>query len=466
MAKKERKKLTGGYDVALVGRPLGTVEALGEPDRLILPLRSRRFSFSRVEVEDAQRVHVGQVLAKDPDNYGVPLLAPRGGTVRLSDDQDQIVLEDIVREVEQPYSEQDDPHAPRRSGSAGIQRYKLLVLGAWQFLSEAPTGDLPDPFGTPQAVIVSTLNLEPFSLRGDVQLEARFSAFTRGLEHLQSLLEYQPIYLVLPDISSELALRVRETIRGYAWVKLVQIPLRYPYDHFRILARHLGLSRNEGPIWGLRTEGILAIDRALTLSKPCIVRILSLGGPAVNEPAHLMVIPGYPIEQVLEGRVAEESRVVSDGALTGREITDTRVGLDAECTALTVLPHETERELLSFAQPGWDRGSYSRCFLSSLRRSRLEPLTTLLHGEVRPCLSCGFCEEVCPVGIMPHLIHKYLYQDQLEAADDARADLCVACGLCSYVCPSKIDLRQELIDAQEKIRVELHAVENAVEDSE
>ncbi len=456
-----RTKLTGGYDVALVGRPAGTVETVTEPDRLVLPLRSRRFLFSQIDVKDAQRVHVGQVLARDPDNYGVPLLAPRGGTVRLIADQDQIVLEDIVKEVEQPYSERDDPHAPRRPGSTGMQRYKLLILGAWQFLSEAVTDDLPDPFGIPQAVIVSTLNLDPFSLRGDVQLEARFTSFTRGLEHLQSLLEYQPIYLVLPDISSDLALRVRETIRGYAWVKLVQIPLRYPYDHFRILARHLGLSRKEGPIWGLRTEGILAIDRALTLSKPCTVRILSLGGPAVNEPAHLMVMPGYPIEHVLKGRVAEESRVVSDGALTGREITDATLGLDTECTALTVLPHETDRELLSFVQPGLDRRSYSRCFLSSLRGSRPEPLTTLLHGEERPCLSCGFCEEVCPVGIMPHLIHKYLYRDMLEEAEEARTDLCVGCGLCSYVCPSKIDLRQEFIDAQEKIRQELHAVEDS-----
>jgi len=461
MPKAGRMKLRGGYDVALAGRPAGTVEALGEPDRLVLPLHSRRFSFSQLDVKDARRVRVGGVLARDPDNYGVPLLAPRGGTVRLSAVEDHIVLEDTVQEVEQPYSERDSPHAPKLSSSAGMQRYKLLVLGAWQFLSEASTGDLPDPFGIPQAVIVSTLNLEPFGLRGDVQLQARFSAFTRGLEHLQSLLEYQPIYLVLPDISSALAQRVRETIRGYAWVKLVQIPLRYPYDHFRILARHLGLSRNEGPIWGLRTEGILAIDRALTLSKPCTVRILSLGGPAVNEPTHLMVMPGYPIEQVLEGRLAQETRVVSGGALTGREITDARVGLDAECTALTALRHETERELLSFAQPGWDRRSYSRCFLSSLRRPRPEPLTTLLHGEERPCLSCGFCEEVCPVGIMPHLIHKYLYQDQLEAAEEARTDLCVGCGLCSYVCPSKIDLRQELVDAQEKIRQELHAVEDS-----
>lgn len=455
-----RTKLTGGYVVALAGRPAGTVEALGEPARLILPLRSRRFSFLQLEVEDAQSVHLGQVLARDPDNYGIPLLAPRAGTVHLDEAAQHVTLDEISHE-EAPHAKAAGPHAPRPAPSVKAECHALIELGAWQFLADAFTGAVPDPAAAPQAVIVSTLNLDPFSLRGDVQLEARFSSFTRGLEHLQSLLEYQPIYLVLPDISSDLALRVRESIRGYAWVKLVQIPLRYPFDHFRILARHLGLSRNEGPIWGLRTEGILAIDRALTLSRPCIVRILSLGGPAVNEPAHLMVMPGYPIEQLLEGRVSGAGRVVSGGALTGDQITGGQAGLDAECTALTVLPHETEREMLSFARPGWDRRSYSRCFLSSLRRAWPEPLTTLLRGEQRPCVTCGFCEEVCPVGIMPHLIHKYLYQELLEEAEDARVDLCIGCGLCSYVCPSKIDLRQELVDAQEKIRRELHAVEDS-----
>ena len=60
---------------------------------------------------------------------------------------------------------------------------------------------------------------------------------------------------------------------------------------------------------------------------------------------------------------------------------------------------------------------------------------------------------------MPHLIHKYLYQDAIEDAERARIDLCVECGLCSYVCPGKIELREQFIEAKETIRQELHAEE-------
>lgn len=137
-------------------------------------------------------------------------------------------------------------------------------------------------------------------------------------------------------------------------------------------------------------------------------------------------------------------------------VPDGQLGLDTECQGLTVLPEHTNRELLSFVRPGLDRRSYSRCFLSALGCRVQETLTTALRGEGRACVACGQCEAVCPAGIMPHLIHKYMYQDALEEAELARADLCIGCGLCSYVCPSKIELAQEILDAQVTIQQELH----------
>ena len=452
-------RLRGGYDILLAGRPAGRVEILPEPDALYLPLRSRRFTFCQLCVKDGQRVHPGQVLARDTANYSVPLLAPRGGTVQLKGECDQIVLNDLAREEQEPYHpRQDDPHIPRGMGSVGMKRYKLLELGAWQFIYDAHTQSLPDPFSTPRAVIVSVMHLEPFVARGDVQLSKRLASFTRGLEHLQGLLEYQPIYLILPDISSEFAARVRGATRGYAWVKLIQVPLRYPLDNLTILARALGFKQDsDSPVWALRTEGVLAIDRALTLSQASLVRIISLGGEGIASPVHIKAMSGYPVQAILQDRVKDGTlRVIDGGVLTGQTVGQGQMGLQAECCGLTVLAEQTDRELLGFARPGWDRRSYSNCFLSSLRRAFHPRHTTGLRGEERPCIACGFCEEVCPAGIMPNLIHRFLYSDQLEQIERSGVDLCVDCGLCSYVCPSKIELLGQILDAREAIQRELH----------
>ncbi|MHC4563323.1 MAG: 4Fe-4S dicluster domain-containing protein [Planctomycetota bacterium] len=455
-------KVTGGYNVLVSGRPSGQVRQLPEPKALYLPLRSRHLAFSNVLVSEGQRVHPGQVLAKDPASYGIPLLAPREGAVRLDAAEGHIVLEDIVHAGEEPYdSREDAEHVPEGLGSIGIKRYKLLNLGAWQFFRDALTGAPVEPFGTPTAVIVSTLALEPFLARGDVQLRKRLTAFTRGLEHLQGLLEYQPIYLVLPDIRSELARRVVETIRGYAWAKLVQVPLRYPFDHPAMMVRHLKLKPTaENPVWSLPTGGVLALDRALTLSQPCTVEIISLGGPAVEKPVHLKAIPGYPIADILAGRTGDgPTRVLSGGALTGEVVEPEQLGLDVECQGLTVLREHTRRELLGFVRPGFGRRSYSKCFTSAARGDFSESYTTALRGELRPCVACGECVNVCPARIMPNVIHKYLYQDELEQAQRLRVDLCIECGLCSYVCPSKIDLRSQFVQAKDDIQRELQVEE-------
>ncbi len=449
-------KFRGGYNISLQGRPDGAIKVLPEPDVLYLPLRSQRFVFSELCVEDGQRVNDGDVLAKDLGNYAVPLLAPRAGTVRLKAVEKHIVLEDTAPlEKHAHITKEELPHIVQEMGAAGLKRYKLLMLGAWQFFYDAHTGALPDPLGTPQAIIISTMSLEPFVARGDAQLHGRLLNFTRGLEQLQSLLEYQPIYLVMPDIESEFATLVRKQIRGYAWAKMLEIPLTYPYDNFVVLAHKLGLKRGNGPVWAVRTEGVLAIDRALTSEQPCVSRVISVGGPAVNSPMHIEAVPGYPPQVILDMCVSEPAaRIINGGILTGELIGTETLGQDAECRGVTVLAELGCREFLGFARPGWGRRSYSGCFLSSLRGKFNERLSTAVRGEGRPCISCNFCEEVCPAGIMPHLIHKYLYRDLIEEVDQARVDLCVECGLCSFVCPSKIDLTNQFIEAKDMIEKE------------
>ncbi len=476
-------KQKGGYNIRLAGRPSGQIEVLPDPDVLYLPLTSRRFAFTDVRVAQDERVAPGHVLATDPENYSVPLLAPRAGTVRLPASGDHIVLADVAKEPGEVYEPGEElAHIPQDMGSAGMKRHKLLHLGAWQFFSDARTGELPDPFGTPSAVIVSTLRLEPFLSRGDVQIRHRLASFTRGLEQLQSLLEYQPVFLVLPKIDSELASRVKETIRGYAWVNLIEISMKYGLEDYAVLARSLDVNVEaesavwaarqdlpedaapaNGPVWATGAGGVLALDRALTLGRHSDVRIISLSGPGVESPMHLRAMPGYPIDAILESRVSvSPARVVDGGVLTGSTMPDGQQGIGVECEGLTVLAEHTEREFLGFVRPGFDRRSYCPSFLSALRPAFAERLDTALRGERRPCVACGFCEEVCPARIMPHLLHKYLYQDELEEAEAAGLELCVRCGLCSYVCPSKIDLRDQLQVAQGRVRTELH-VEEEVE---
>ncbi len=456
----------GGTDILLEGRPAGAIEPLPEPDKLYLPLKSLYYTFSSLQVAEGDKVAYGQAVAVDEQHSNVPLLAPRSGRVRLDEAEGYVVLDELgSAPAAQPVTPETSSQEPGESSSAEDRQKRvdaLVKLGAWSYFHDAFSNGPVDSSLSPEAIIVTTVRHEPFHCRGNVLLREGLAEFIKGLKQLQGLLEYQPIHLAMPDIQSPFANKVREALRGVAFVKVVQVEKCYPNHNFALLARRLGIPRSaDRPVWGLRVAGVLAANRALTHSLPCVERVLAFGGPGVTYPCHLRAPTGYPVKQILGKSLATENpRVLSGGVLKGRVWTDSQLGLDIETDGITVLSEDVQRELLSFVRPGTDRRSYSKTFLSSFMGAFRERLDTALRGERRPCVSCGLCEDVCPAGIMPQLIHKLMYQDEVEEAENARMDLCVECGLCSYVCPSKIDLRQQIIDAKAAL-AELQAEETS-----
>ena len=74
----------------------------------------------------------GDILANDSDNYSVSLLAPRAGIVRLNAVEKYIVLEYTARFTENAdIAEKEMLNIEWEMGAAGINRYKLMSLGAW-----------------------------------------------------------------------------------------------------------------------------------------------------------------------------------------------------------------------------------------------------------------------------------------------------------------------------------------------
>lgn len=77
-----------------------------------------------------------------------------------------------------------------------------------------------------------------------------------------------------------------------------------------------------------------------------------------------------------------------------------------------------------------------------------EHLITLLGDrptlQPEPCISCGWCSEVCPTQLRPiHLMQLSMtHSNDNHLAD--RLPWCIDCGLCSHVCPTQLPLAQAI----------------------
>ena len=280
--------------------------------------------------------------------------------------------------------------------------------------------------------------------------------FEKGLEQLHSLAQAQKFYVILPKIKSDITNKVRNCAKKVSGIILIDIPNKYPFDNAKLLARLLELDPEKGAVWATTTEGVLAVTSALTSSKPALSRVISIAGPAAKTPEHVECIIGYPIDRMVESYLeTPQARIINGGVLTGNTAPGSQKGLDIECAGLTLVPEQDKREILAFAHLGFSKHAYSNTFLSSLRPPFKERYTTGIRGEHRPCICCTFCEEVCPSSLMPHLLHKYTEKNRLGEAERFGLNLCVQCGLCSSVCTSKIEIKQILLEGQEKLLQEI-----------
>ncbi|MBP5230636.1 MAG: 4Fe-4S binding protein, partial [Clostridia bacterium] len=59
-------------------------------------------------------------------------------------------------------------------------------------------------------------------------------------------------------------------------------------------------------------------------------------------------------------------------------------------------------------------------------------------GDPSPCISCGKCASVCPVGLYPFLIHRTRNYRHVKSMSSA----CIGCGCCAFACPSHIPLNE------------------------
>ena len=271
----------------------------------------------------------------------------------------------------------------------------------------------------PVSLVVRCVFDDPWLVSDYVLLKERLAAVAEGSRIAARAGRMGRIVLVFSRGEKDLAQSLLEAMGKSEFpVTVILTGSRYPQRNGRelelVLHRHAKREGIElGTILALGPATLAAIHDAVKLKKPILSRYVAVGGSAIKKPQVMKVQIGTRIGEIFAecgGFIDKPRRLGSGSPLLGRTVVD----LDEPVI-------KTSFAIYAFL--GGQLGSSSR--------SR--------------CIGCGECRFVCPVGLDPEALYKFMNGGEHSDINTGRASECHGCGCCEVVCPSGLPLSTSII---------------------
>ncbi len=147
-----------------------------------------------------------------------------------------------------------------------------------------------------------------------------------------------------------------------------------------------------------------AVYEAVQKNKPLIERVVTVTGTSVRKPSNFMVRIGTPVRELLEKAEADleaTGKVISGGPMMGKAMNSLDSPVVKGTSGILLFREEQAKRV-----------------------------------ELKPCIRCGRCVQVCPMGLEPILLAQYSSREMWDEEEKAKVMDCIECGSCHYTCPS------------------------------
>jgi electron transport complex protein RnfC len=147
-----------------------------------------------------------------------------------------------------------------------------------------------------------------------------------------------------------------------------------------------------------------AVYEAVQKNKPLFERVVTVTGKSIKKPSNFLVRIGTPTEQLIEaagGLPEDTGKVVSGGPMMGKALSTINTPIAKGSSGVLVFKQD-----------------------ESVRR------------PVQPCIRCGKCVSVCPMGLEPYLLMTLSENQIWDRSESERTMDCIECGSCVYTCPA------------------------------
>lgn len=385
----------------------------------VSPMNSHSATAAEPVVQVGDYVRVGQLLAKEKDRGSSDIHASVSGTVKAIEPYAQGGRKSVAIRIESDGKMEKYPNLPlpqptnldeflacvRASGVVGLGGAAYPV---WAKLSAAQKNHI----GT---VLINGAECEPFITSDHRVMLEHGDLIQKGVELLKQFLGSEEFILGIEKNKPDAIAQLTERFKDDPTVKILELSSVYPQGAKQVLLYNAtGKVVEKGQ--RLASLGVIIINVSslvkmaeyFVTGMPMVERIITVDGSAVKEPKNLIVPIGVSVRDVVEacgGLKEEPGKILFGGAMMGK----TQESLDAhilKATNAVVIMNRKDAE----------------------------------KTEPSPCIHCGRCVAVCPLGLNPMAFDRAMQlEDEAKRAEILTREqvrVCMECGCCSYVCPS------------------------------
>ncbi len=297
--------------------------------------------------------------------------------------------------------------------SAAARAAGLVGLGGAGF----PTSVKLDPkkVDALDTLVLNGAECEPYITSDTRTMLDKADEIRYGVELILRYSKIGKVYIGIEKNKPECISHLRATFTDIPAVEVVAMPDTYPQGAEKILIYNTtgrvvpegGLPSDTG-VLVMNVTTVAALAEYVKTGMPLVKKCVTVDGSIVKEPKNLIVPVGTSVSDVLDaagGLTDEPGKVLFGGPMMGVAIYSLEYPVMKNCNAIVVLNKKDAKKQYE-----------------------------------NPCIHCGRCVSICPMGLNPTVYARALNvtdaEDRIERYTEAKLNLCIECGSCSFVCPS------------------------------
>ncbi|NLY13801.1 MAG: Na(+)-translocating NADH-quinone reductase subunit A [Gammaproteobacteria bacterium] len=442
-------KIKRGLDLPMTGTPTQRIEAAKPVHSVAVIGFDYNGMKPTMQVQEGDRVKLGQVLFSDKKTPGVLFTAPGAGIVKAVNRGERRVLQSVVIELEGDEQITFASYAAETLGSLAQEhvRENLQQSGLWTALRTRPYSKVPAIDATPRSIFVTAMDTHPLAADPAVIIAEYAEDFSHGLAVLSRLAK---VFLCKAD-GVTLPGETLNNVHTQAFSG--PHPAGLPGTHIH----YLDPVNAERTVWQIGYQDVIAIGKLFVTGQLWVERVISLAGPVVKQPRLVRTRLGANASDIVKDELqAGNNRVISGSVLGGRTARGVCDFLGRYHNQLSCLAEGNERQMLHYLRPGVDKFSVLNIFISKLFANKKFAFTTTTNGSERAMVPVGSYEKVMPLDILPTQLLRALLVGDTDVAQKLgcleldEEDL----ALCTFACPGKYEYGPILRDNLTRIEQE------------